>query len=98
MNHPNSVLNAPMRQSDDLDIETYGEVPNSPISQPKASRLRKLVLTVSVEYLMDNDEIPALKENLESIAEDILSNDLRLIAGTNAQIDIKAVGVREEKV
>ncbi len=47
---------------------------------------------------MDSDETGVLKDNLESVAEDILSNDVRLIAGTNAQIDIKAMGVREEKV
>ncbi len=97
MIQPNSVLNAP----DDLDIETYGNSPDTPISAqngPKPSRLRKLVLTVSVEYLMDSNETPALKDNLEAIAEEILSNDVRLIAGTNATIDIKASGVREEKV
>ncbi len=95
MIQPNSVLNA----SDDLDIETYApdQQANAPVG-PKPSRLRKLVLTVSVEYLMDSDETPALKDNLEAIAEEILSNDVRLVAGTNATIDIKASGVREEKV
>ncbi len=94
MIQPNSVLNA----SDDLDIETYAsDQPANPPNGPKPSRLRKLTLTVSVEYLMDSDETPALKDNLEAIAEQVLSDDLRLVAGTNASIDIKAFGVREEK-
>lgn len=64
-------------------------------NQPKLSRLRKLQLTINIEYLMpDGQDIGVLKDRLESLAEQVVTSE-SLTDGTNAEVDIKAFGIRE---
>ncbi len=91
----NQILQPLHADSDaDLSIETYAPNPIAP-NQPKPSRLRKLELTVTMEYLMpESGDIPTLKDTLEEMGRAIVTNE-GLVQGTDATVDIRAYGVKE---
>ena len=89
-----------LKNNIDLEVEN-SEVDQSLIGvlppQSRVSALRRLSLTITVDYFTNDANILDLKMVLEQIAEDANDNG-KFTKGTSAQIESWAYGVKEEKV